>query len=345
MAAVFSDFYEVINRANNVIALVPGVEDETFTAESKNDFVAQARFVRGFVYLHLGSLWKDVPLILSPTVDVGEVLNVAKSTQADVYAQVQEDLAFAEANLLLATGPVLASQQAAKALQARLALYQGNYPQALAKAQDALGADFDLTVVPFLEDQIYSLSFSPTDGNSLAFFYATADLGGRHSIEPSQTLINSFEAGDARFDATVNTTFSSQPFGLKYPSFGAATTGSATDPIFFVRHAEMVLIAAEAAAEGGDFTLANRFFNQVRLRAGLEPVIIDGGNYVDFILQERFVEFAFEGSQRLIDLRRRGRALENLGGLGYDACDDVWPLPQRDVDRNINLVQGSCCNC
>ena len=40
---------------------------------------------------------------------------------------------------------------------------------------------------------------------------------------------------------------------LKYPSFDAANAGAATDPIFFIRHAEMVLIIAEAAAEQGDF--------------------------------------------------------------------------------------------
>ena len=107
----------------------------------------------------------------------------------------------------------------------------------------------------------------------------------------------------------------------------------------------MVLIAAEAAAETGDFETANTYFNQVRARAGLEEKTLNASNYVDLILAERFVEFAFEGAFRLIDLRRRGIAEQVLGPIGYDACDSVWPLPQRDIDRNPQLEQNNCCNC
>ena len=185
MAGVFTDIYEVINRANNVIALVPGVEDDTFTADQRSDFLAQARFIRAHCYLHLVTLWQEVPLILEPTSEVGEVLNVPKSSTADIYNQINDDFTFAESNLATASGPFVASQQAASAFLARVALYQGNWSAAQSKASQALGSGFDLTVMPYLGDQIYSLSFSPTDGNSLGFFYGPAEFGGRHSIEPS----------------------------------------------------------------------------------------------------------------------------------------------------------------
>lgn len=345
MAGAFTSLYTTINNANNVIALVPGVADDNFTEAARADFIGQARFVRAQCYLHLVTLWKDVPLITTPTVEVGDVLNVPKSSVADIYAQILDDFTYAEANVAAATGPTLASKAAAKAFLARVALYQGNWSTALAKAEEVLGSGFDLTLVPFLQDQLYSLAFSPTDGNSLAFFYGPAEFGGRHVIEPSPSIINAFEPGDSRFAASINLTSASVPFGLKYPSFSAANQGAASDPIFFIRHAEMVLIAAEAAAELGDFTKANAYFNQVRRRAGLDPITLNAGNYVDAILAERFVEFAFEGPFRLIDLRRRGQALLFLGPLGYESCDDVWPLPQREMDRNTNLVQNSCCNC
>lgn len=344
MAAVFSDFYEVINRANNVIDIVPTLEDETFTPEDRNDFIAQARFVRAQVYLHLVTLWQEVPLILMPTVDVGEVLQVSTSSVDQIYAQVVEDFSFAQANLSSASSLFRASQQSATAFLARVALYRGDFGQAFGLATQALqGVDF--TSVPYLEDQIYSLNFTPTDGNSLAFFYGPAEFGARHSIEPSPELIAAFEPGDARFNSSVDVGSASVPFGVKYPSFADANAGAATDPIFFIRHAEMVLIAAEAAAELGDFTEANTFFNMIRTRVGLEPLELDASNYIDLILQERFVELAMEGAHRLIDLRRTGRALDVLGGLGYDPCDSVWPLPQRDIDRNPNLAQNGCCNC
>jgi len=344
MATVFSDFYEVINRANNVIALVPGVVDESFDDASRNDFVAQARFLRAQCYLSLVTLWQDVPLVLEPTIDVGEVLQVTKASAADVYVSIIDDFTYAQANLTTETGPIVGSKQAATAFLSRIALYQGNYSQALSLAEEALGG-VDFVAVPYLADQIYSLSFSPTDGNSLAFFYGPADFGGRHSIEPSSKLINAYEAGDIRFAASIDTSSASVPFGIKYPSFDAATSATATDPIFFIRHAELVLIAAESAAATGDFATASSYINMVRTRAGLGDITLDANNYIDAILQERFVELAMEGAHRLVDLRRTGKALEVLGPIGYEACDDVWPLPQRDIDRNVNLVQGTCCNC
>jgi len=344
MAAVFSDLYEVINRANNVMAIVPTLEDETFTEEARNDVIAQTRFVRAQCYLHLVTLWQDVPLVLTPTVDVGEVLQVSTSSVDAIYAQIIDDFTFAQTNLLATSSLFRASQQSATAFLARVALYRGDFGQAFGLATQALqGVDF--TSVPYLEDQIYSLNFTPTDGNSLAFFYGPADFGARHSIEPSPDLLAAYEDGDIRFNASVDVGSASVPFGIKYPSFADANAGAATDPIFFIRHAEMVLIAAESAAELGDLSEANTFFNMIRERVGLAPLELTATNYIDLILQERFVELAMEGPHRLIDLRRTGRALEVLGGLGYDPCDDVWPLPQRDIDRNPNLNQNGCCNC
>lgn len=349
MAAVFTDLYDAINAANNVIELIPLVDD--LTADDKTDFVAQAKFLRAQCYLHLVTLWQEVPLITMPTSDVGDVLNVPVSSVGEIYALIIADFTEAAQNVAadVGVGPngkegAGASKQAANAFLARVALYQQNWSEALSKAQLALG-DVDVSTVAFLEDQIYSLHFSPTDGNTLNFFYGPADFGGRYSIGPSQTIINAFEEGDLRKDVTLDLTTASVPYGTKYPSFDAGISGTAVDPIFFIRHAEMAMIAAEAAAEMGDFETASTYFNQVRTRAGLAPITLDASNYVDAILQERFVEFAFEGPFRLIDLRRRGRAQEVLGPIGYDGCDGVWPLPQRDVDRNPNLTQNNCCNC
>ncbi len=342
---VFTSLYTTINNANNVITLVPQVTDASFTEDAKNDIIAQAKFIRAHNYLQLVTLWNDVPLILQPTTDVGEALNVPTTAANAIYDQIIADFTDASQNLLAETSLNAASKQAANAFLARIALYQQRWSDALSLAEGVVGEGFDLSAVPFLEDQIYSLGFTSTDGNTLNFFYGPADFGGRYSIGPSTTIIDAFEDGDARFAATVDVATASVPYGLKYPSFDAGISGTATDPIYFIRHAEMVLTAAEAAAEMGDFDSASRYLNMVRSRAGLADIELNAGNFVDAILQERFVEFAFEGPFRLIDLRRKGKAQELLGPIGYDSCDSVWPLPQRDVDRNPNLQQNSCCNC
>lgn len=346
MADAFTSNYTTINNANNVIDIIPTIEDQNFDEVSRNDIIAQAKFLRAQCYLNLVTHWKEVPLVLKPTEDVGEVLNINKSSVDEIYSQIISDFTEASANIVAETNPQMASQQSANAFLARIALYQERWADALSLAETVLGADFDLETVPFLEDQIYSLGYTSTDGNTLNFFYGPADVGGRYSIGPSDALINAFEEGDLRFEASIDSSTYDVPYGLKYPSFEAGIAGTAEDPIFFIRHAELVLIAAEAAAEMGDFDKANQYYNQVRSRADLEAKELNASNFVDLILQERFVEFAMEGSFRLIDLRRKGKAAEVLGPIGYDSpCDDVWPLPQRDIDRNPNLNQNDCCNC
>lgn len=343
-AAVFSDFYDVINVANNIIEVIPNVQSVTLDeAGVRESFIAEARFARAISYFYLAQAHGDVPLILKPTVSVGDELNVPADPFQTVMDQVKADFEYAAANL--GAGSLGASADGANGFLARIALYEGRWADAFNLATGVLGAGFDLTQFAYLTDQVFSLEFISTDGNSLGFFYATDDLGGRHSIEPSAELMAAFEAGDARAAQTFTMNPSGIPYGLKYDDFAGAANGQGVDPVMFIRHAELVLIAAEAAARQSNFGDANAYFNQVRQRAGLADLTLDAGNFEDAILQERFVELAMEGGHRLWDLRRTGRAETVLGPLGYDPCDSVWGLPQRDIDRNPNLTQNGCCQC
>ena len=342
MGSMWAGYYDVINTANNLIQVLPTVEDPSLTDEVRNSFLAEARFGRAIAYFHLVTGWGGVPLITMPTVSVGEELNVPASSEADIYAQVIEDATFAANNLSGNTLGMTAA--AANALLARVALMQGRYPEAGTFATAAIGADYDLTGVPYLEDEIFYLKFSSTDGQTNAFFFGPAALGGRYSIAPSAKLYNAYEEGDARFALSVDT-LNGQRYGLKYDNFTGAA-GSQDDPIYFFRAAEQVLILAEVAARAGDFAMAEMWINQVRNRAGLDDIEdMDESNYLDYILQERYVELAMEGGFRLWDLRRTGRAVEVLGADGYDACDAVWPFPQSNIDTNTALEQNNCCNC
>ncbi|MFB2119381.1 RagB/SusD family nutrient uptake outer membrane protein [Parapedobacter sp. 2B3] len=86
---------------------------------------------------------------------------------------------------------------------------------------------------------------------------------------------------------------------------GASTRGRNSDMWFpRFRFAEAVLIAAEAAMELGQQPVAVGYINQVRERAGIQPL---ASVTVDDIIQERRVEFAFE-NHRYWDLKRFRRA-------------------------------------
>lgn len=86
---------------------------------------------------------------------------------------------------------------------------------------------------------------------------------------------------------------------------GASTRGRNSEMWFpRFRFAEAVLIAAEAAMELGQQPVAVGYINQVRERAGIQPL---SSVTVDDIIQERRVEFAFE-DHRYWDLKRFRRA-------------------------------------
>ncbi|NJC25296.1 RagB/SusD family nutrient uptake outer membrane protein [Neolewinella antarctica] len=343
MGAVWADYYDVINTANNLISVLPGVEDPSLTDETRNNFLAEARFGRALAYFHLVTGWEGVPLVLTPTVAVGDELNVPASSADEVYAQIIEDAQFAADNL---TDESLGMNRGgANALLARVAMMQSRFDDAKGFATAAIGDDYDLTDVPYLEDEIFYLKFISTDGTSIAFFFGTPDLGAsRYSIAPSAKLVAAYEDGDLRKALSVDT-LGGRNYGIKYNDFTAAA-GSQTDPIYFFRAAEQVLILAEVAAREGDFDEAERWLNQVRQRAGLDDIDdLDDDNYLDAILKERYVELAMEGGFRLWDLRRTGRAEEVLGSEGYNPCDNVWPFPQDNIDTNTALVQNDCCNC
>ena len=346
MAAVFSDFYDIINEANNVIDALSagGFDDAGLTPEVINSFLAEVRFMRAYSYWYLVNNWGAVPLITTPTREVtDEALQVPNSSKTAILDQIIADLQFAEANLQT-SGSVRATKNAATAMLARAYLGAADYSNALAKAEALINSgDYELEAVfgdafsTSSTEAIWYLNFTTVDGNSNAFFYFPAALGGRLSISPSANLIAAFTSDDNRFSATIDTSsVPGTPFNIKYSDIAAGT-----DPLYFIRFAEMYLIAAEAAGATNDFTKANTYLNAVRTRAGLADVSLDASNYVELVLTEKWKELAFEGPQRLWDLRRRGLATTVLGPLGYEApTDDLWPLPQRDIDRNPNLVQN-----
>lgn len=341
MAAVWNEYYDAINVANNVITILPNVNDISLTDALRNTFIGEARLARAICYFQLTQGWTEVPLVLSPTITVGEELFVPKNSQDEVFRQIIDDATFASQNIGAASLGMTA--EAAQALLARVYMIQGQYGPAQTAALAAIGADYDATTDEYLDDELFYLNFIPTDGNSIAFFFGTDALNGRYSIAPRQQLIDAFEPGDLRFAASIDTS-GGQRIGIKYNDFGAAA-GSQSDPLLLFRKAEMVLVLAETFARDADFVTGSSWINQIRNRAGLPDVTLTAGNFEDLILQERYVELAMEGGHRLWDLRRTGRAQAVLGGLGYEACDNVWPLPQQDIDRNPNLVQNACCNC
>jgi hypothetical protein len=86
----WAQMYQAIGRANEIIANIkpydaPADDDQI----GMNDVLGEAYFLRAFTYFNLVRLWGDVPLRLKPTLP--STVNMAKSPQKEVYAQIIKD--------------------------------------------------------------------------------------------------------------------------------------------------------------------------------------------------------------------------------------------------------------
>jgi hypothetical protein len=92
----WNENFKFIGEANSVLDNVPGIEDPNFSDSARNSILGQAYFIRGFCYFNLARVFGGVPIQLSN--NDPEIFK-AKSSQAEVYAQVIEDMLMAESLL------------------------------------------------------------------------------------------------------------------------------------------------------------------------------------------------------------------------------------------------------
>jgi hypothetical protein len=108
-----------------------------------------------------------------------------------------------------------------------------------------------------------------------------------------------------------------------------------------MRLAELYLIRSEARASQGKISDALNDLNLIRNRAGLTNIISTNQEEIlDKILQERRAEFFTEWGHRWLDLKRAEIAtavLEQIKGSNWTANDELYPIPQVDLDINIGL--------
>ena len=184
---------------------------------------------------------------------------------------------------------------------------------------------------------------------------------------PSQWVVDMYDQADIRKAAFfINAEVKIQASDLniwmvnKFPGNPKLFTGAVSNyeqaPKVF-RIAEMYLIPAEAAANGGDAADAQKTISALRAARGLPQITgtISSDSLTNAIRDERFRELAFEGF-RLDDLKRWGLGFTRhdpqntailTSGTGFytmtqpaGADKFVWGLPTNDITINPNLKQN-----
>ena len=351
--------YEAINRANNVLSSLPGVEE--MDPDEAAQFRGEALFIRALSYHNLVRWFGGVPLVLQPNWEIGddENTNRPRSTQAQVYAQIEADLEEAEELLPSFSAGFLATSGAATALLARVYLDEAKYAQARDAATAVIdGGGYELIrpygnvfAVENSSEVIFSVQYTVTDFNELAFWFFPSTLGGRRGFAPTADLAGAFGDDDTeRFDRTIGfyqtTKGATRRYGNKYLRI---STGE--DNIIVLRLAEMYLIRAEANARlGAPAATVLADVNVVRERAEVAPLTPADVDYdesgtvtqdelLQAVLDERRLEFALEG-HRFFDLRRIYGTAGAAEFLGIPEFRLLFPIPQDEIDANPNLDQN-----
>lgn len=376
-ATNWNSHYRLIYDCNDLI------EDINDMGESADEPTlvnkAEACAIRAFAYFDLRRDYGEVPIILN-RVDTPDQGIAPKSTVAQVDAQIIADLNFAIEHLPLSWPQYLGrcTKGFAQTLLGKLYLYQQNYTDALAQFEQVMG--YGYTLYPDYKtlwlrsgdnssESIFEIQFTRVGGQNYSNNYwesqgvrgsSTWDLGWGFNV-PTQGLVDAYEAGDPRKEATV--LFSGQsdasptpvtlpdspPLAQPYWNRKAYTLPS--ERVFFgenknhwaniklIRYADVLLMAAEAANELGQTGAATGYLNQVRARArgGNNSVLPDVTSADQSVVRaaikhERRIEFAMEG-ERFYDLVRWGDAPSVLGGLGYQPKNRFYPIPQTAIDQ------------
>lgn len=351
--AYFSSSFTDIGRCNVIINRLPAAKLDAAVTDTIG---GQALFLRAFNYFNLVRMFGDVPLVLTEPKSVGDAYDLAtKSPAASVYTQIIADAQAAVAKLPLSysagadKGRI--TKGAAEIMLAEVYMTQKKFDLAIPLLRSIISSgvyslnanyadNFDITKengpesifeIQYIEGSNglgsdFIDTFIPWDyyDNDVTGYYIGNNAQNGWNI-PTQDLVNAYEEGDERKDASL-IDFTSDEYGIdlpfikKYQSIGSVQgiTGN-NFPVY--RYADVYLMLAECLNEqgfagGGD---AFKYLNLVRTRAGLEPKSMGNSNpdlnvasqdaFRAAIARERQVELAFE-NHRWFDLLRTGKATE-----------------------------------
>ena len=170
----WADLYKTVNQANLILK---HIEDLDFENEmTKNEYLAQAYFVRAFCYYHIVRIWGDAPLCLNPfESETQEDMYPSRIAASELYAQVESDIESALKYMPASVKKVYQATPAAiNMLRAdyylwkasRLGGGQDAYNKALASANAVIAMDYNM-----LDD--FASVFSPENENNkeLIFTY------------------------------------------------------------------------------------------------------------------------------------------------------------------------------
>jgi hypothetical protein len=345
----------------------------------KDRFIGEAKLLRAYFYWNLVRSFGGVPKIDHVLESQQDLIAAStRATAEEIYAFIEADLDDAILKLpatISAADRGRVSKGAAQALLAKVSLYQKKWPRAKAMC-DAIITSGQYSLLnnyamiwresgEFSNESIWEVNaVGSTPNRGIEGYFVTQAPRGPGGLgwgfnTPTADLYNAYEPGDLRRDATimqrgqtlwdgfvVNAGAPNQYYNYKSYVSKTQETFNGEDwqsnkNLRLFRYGEILLIKAEVENELNDTTAAKLALNQLRVRAGLQPVnAISQTAMRNTIYKERRVEMAFE-HDRMFDLRRTQRAASVLQALGkayVSPKHDLFPIPQNQRNKSENRI-------
>ncbi|MBF4491472.1 RagB/SusD family nutrient uptake outer membrane protein [Flavobacterium sp. JLP] len=360
--STFNAQYDGINRCNQALNIIPKLDKANPALRER--LMGEAKFLRAYMYFTLVKCYGGVPIVdhlPNPVSEDDKKMQLTRKTAAEVYAFIEKDLADAIAVLPLksayaADEKARASKGAAYALLAKVSLYQKKWQQVVDNANLITGYGLNPSYAKMFrlegENDIESLfeinGVGSIPARGIQGYSNTQGVRGAGGWGwgfnvPSQSLLNAYEAGDVRKDATIifrnSTLYDGRviPSTVENPMYNfKAYSSSYTDAwetdanIKCLRYGEVLLMKAEALNELGQTSNAIPLLNEIRHRAGLGDTPATSQAAVrTAIWKERRVELAFE-FDRFFDLVRTGQAKTAFatdGKVFTENKNELFPIP------------------
>ncbi len=365
VTSLYANNYTGIDRVNRVLEALDLL---TFTGTDialANRYRGELLALRAYLHFELlrayASTYQTGALGV-PYMKQSIISYPARNSFESVIGNAKADLIAAKALIPTTfTDKSRITRNAVSAIQARVALYEKNWTDAITYSTEVITALPLATATQFPgiwtdandNEVAWKLKrVGTTDGRVGDFYFR--QTGGIVLYAPSFKLIATFDPiNDLRytsyikFDAT-RTGIKSQYLVNKYIG-GTSTAPGLTDVKLF-RTGEMYLIRAEARAESsGDAAADLNMLRGARITGYVPTTFADKTALIDAIYAERFKELAFEG-HRFFDLKRRNLPVQRLASDAVNASGAItllptqaqyaFPIPALEISVNKNTVQN-----
>lgn len=386
--SLWSGHYNSIGAANQALA---ALADAAIPDNEKVRLIAEVKFLRGYLYFNLVRMFGGVPLVYRVPKNAQDAntdpVFQTRATKEVTYDSIVKDLTYAAENLPLKSNAQVghATKGAAQAMLAKVYMYRQDWEKVFELTEEVINSteyslvddyatiwrqEGDNSVESIFEIQTGEFNNANFGINNYTVCQGVrvGGLGGWNDLgwgfnNPTLSLINAYEPGDLRRNATiifidnsgshagtrlwdgyrVPSADSVQNLYYNYKAYASSSDEEYSNPldkdlpknIKIMRYAEVLLMNAEAALHVGMGDPDARI-NELRDRANLTP---KSGVTQDDIWQERRVELAME-HDRFWDLVRQGEivpgrttaVMHAAGKTNFtEGTHELLPIPNSQI--------------